>query len=249
MKVWHLVIALLAAPISGCVSVPPLGAEHLAGLKAGKTAVIAYDASKKITYTDNTFYGIGVARRDTQATYEGFFDLEKYLGGYFSRQLGQRGIQATAITLPTSAQDASFVEKYFKLTEMRVGVEPKDIEVKRAIPTALREVAVKGGFNYVFLVVTGGFSVMTTNFSSHQANVSISEDVYLYHVGSSALTWSSSYWTITRPIPFKESPKEIEENDFALLKPELERNVEMMFTIDAPVQRGMDLALGMKPIQ
>jgi len=247
MFIWRFLVLMLLASLTGCVSIQPMTAEQLASLRAGKTAVFAYDSSKKITYTDQTFYGVGVAIRDTKATYEGFLDIEPMLSENFAKLLNQRGVKATPLTYSRKAIDAGFTEKYFTPPVIRFGSEPSNIETKQTLPSFLKEAAAAGDYNYAFLVSSSGPSVTTNNFSSKEAYISSSADVYLYNAKSGALVWSGAYWLFAHIIKYKESPKEVEEDNFAALVPAIEKHVEWIFTHDAIAQKGLDTGMGLKP--
>jgi len=249
MQIRNLFLLALVVILSGCVSYQPLPPEQLASLRAGNTAVIVYDSAKKLTYTDQTFYGIGAAFRDTKATYEGVFDLESLLSENFAKQLNQRGLKAKAVSFPHATVEAGFNEQFFTPPVTRIGSEPKDVETKKLMPSFLKDAVSNEDFNYAFFVSSSGPSVTTNNFSGNDAYISSSSDVYLYNTKSGSLVWSASLWIFADIFKFKSSPKEVEENDLSALKPILAHHVELLFTLDAPAQKGLDTGMGLKPQQ
>ncbi len=246
MRVWALLLASYFI-LAGCASVKPLEVDQLSRLKSGKTGVLALDSTKKLIYNNQTFYGVGIANTANTATYEGFFDSEKYISEAFSKRLNERGLQSVVLSLPASLRTPELMKRY-SVGKKVMGGEPSDIETKRVLPADWKNFLAQSGYDYLFMSEISGLNVTTSNFDTTKAFVGTIADIYLYDVKSGALMWSA---TLSGAIPgaavtMKSSPKEVENNDFALTKEAVSKNVDLFFVVDAPIQKGIDVGMGLR---
>lgn len=238
-------LPVLFLTVAGCTSVQPLDSSIIERLKTGRTAISTLDSDNKITYTNQTFYGLGVASSDTTATYVGFFNTEKVVSELFSTRLNERGLNSSVHLLPASAWSPDLVKLYSE--GMRVmGSEPSNKESKRMLPAVWKDFLRTSGYDFLFLSVMRGVRVSTSNFNTKQAGVGIITDMYLYDVNNGTLIWSVPMGSFTG-VPFKDSPKEVENNDFSLIREALGKSIDQIFTVNAPMQKGIDVGLSLKP--
>lgn len=244
MKLLNL-IPVLFLTVTGCVSVQPLSTDDIDRLKAGKTAVSTFDTTKMITYTNFTYYGLGVAQTNTTATYAGFFDLESPFSELFSKRFNDRGMKSDTKLLFTSMWTPDLVN-IFSDKKRTMGGDMANLESKQKLPDVWRNHLLASGYDFMFLSVISGINITTTNFDTKVASTGIGADVFLYDVKKGSLAWSAILGA-GFGAPIKDSPKEIENNDFALIREGLGKGIDLMFTVNAPAQKGIDVGMGLKP--
>lgn len=244
MKLSNLFIVFFLL-LTGCGSVQPLKSDEVDQLRSGKMAISVYDSEKTITYDNLTYYGLGIAQTQTKATYAGFFDSEKFIGDLFSVHFNQLRVKSSVRQLPDNLWSPELVKIY--ALGSWYGSDLSSVENKRSMPIAWREYFATSGYDYVFVSIAPGIRVTATNFDTKQVMLGIGAPVYLYDVKKGILIWAHALHGGFN-VPFKDSPKEIENNDFASIKDVIKKSVDNYFTIDGKgYLTGIGVGMGLTP--
>lgn len=151
--------------LSGCASLqsPPMKAGDIKTVKSGKTAVMFYDPIGKITYLEDSYRVLAIFTNTTEASYKGFWDMDKYMSKLHSNNLRKLGINAESIYKRFNAKEISYLNKkqknmYKRWNEYLYDGDAKKINSK-LVDADLRKRLIRKGYSYLVWIPHRGYSL------------------------------------------------------------------------------------------
>ena len=149
--------------LNACTSLqtPPMKSSDINALRSGKTAVMFYDVAGQIVYQEDTYQVLAITTSTTQASYKGFWDINKDMSGIHANNLRGFGVNAESAYKKFAPKEIQSLKSEQKnMLEQLHKSYNEDLKTNIDILNAnLRKSLVKKGYDYLVWVPFKGYSL------------------------------------------------------------------------------------------
>lgn len=214
MKRFHLLVILCVFPVilSGC-GLKKLRPEVGSKLRSGNVATMFYMETKKIKYEEMVYKVLWNEERKQDATFTGFWDIDKDLSEKYSEALVGYGIKSRPVQqLLPDKSDYNALESCIAGTRKEDGMN-RPLQLSPELSHKLRDM----GLDFLVVIRSAYFYGKATSMFSF-LSVNVPSIIIVYDINDDKEEYSELFYVGGGNIAYDKSPREIENNGLKMLK-------------------------------